>query len=63
MSWVKMAETLYCDYYYIFRDYHIMLTSATARHCASPVYSAGLTHGSTPTYFRNHKPTYQPLVK
>ena len=26
MGVVKMAETLYCGGYYIFRDYHIMLT-------------------------------------
>ena len=27
-GWVKMAAMLYCGYYYIFRDYHIVLTSA-----------------------------------
>ena len=26
MGWIKTAEMLYCGYYYIFRDYLIMLT-------------------------------------
>ena len=49
MGLVKMAEMLSQSVYYNFLDYHICSHHATVRYCATPIYSAGLTHGSTPT--------------